>query len=190
MAYTKHTWVDDELITADKLNNIENGIETLANPLMASGELADGDIISVQTADGSFKKLKYRKIEMSPPFLKDFEGPGSLPAIDSSVDKETLYQLVFSGCASIKYSFISSGISFPEAGIIITSVVATIEEATEELPRTKLFQGAGFSISFSKVMLYIDEYNNQYAFININKENGDSFSDISVVVSGFVPVEE
>lgn len=27
MAYTKHTWDCDELITADKLNHIENGIE-------------------------------------------------------------------------------------------------------------------------------------------------------------------
>lgn len=27
MAYTKHTWECDELITADKLNNIEDGIE-------------------------------------------------------------------------------------------------------------------------------------------------------------------
>ena len=27
MSYTKHTWVDGEVITADKLNNIEEGIE-------------------------------------------------------------------------------------------------------------------------------------------------------------------
>ena len=27
MAYSKHTWVNDELITADKLNNLENGLE-------------------------------------------------------------------------------------------------------------------------------------------------------------------
>ena len=27
MAYSKHTWVDGEIIDKDKLNNIENGIE-------------------------------------------------------------------------------------------------------------------------------------------------------------------
>ena len=27
MSYTKHTWQDDEVITAEKLNNMENGIE-------------------------------------------------------------------------------------------------------------------------------------------------------------------
>lgn len=31
MSYTKHTWTTDEYITADKLNNIENGIEESAN---------------------------------------------------------------------------------------------------------------------------------------------------------------
>ena len=29
MAYSKHTWVNDELITADKLNNLENGLENV-----------------------------------------------------------------------------------------------------------------------------------------------------------------
>ena len=29
MAYTKHTWVDGEIITKEKLNNIENGIENI-----------------------------------------------------------------------------------------------------------------------------------------------------------------
>jgi len=29
MAYEKHTWVNGEIITASKMNNIENGIETV-----------------------------------------------------------------------------------------------------------------------------------------------------------------
>lgn len=33
MAYTKHTWTTQELITADKLNNIETGIDELQNNL-------------------------------------------------------------------------------------------------------------------------------------------------------------
>lgn len=31
MAYTKHTWTPQELITADKLNNIENGIDVISS---------------------------------------------------------------------------------------------------------------------------------------------------------------
>lgn len=29
MTYTKHTWVDEEIITKDKLNNIEDGIANI-----------------------------------------------------------------------------------------------------------------------------------------------------------------
>ena len=29
MAYSKHTWVDEEVITKEKLNNIEDGIESV-----------------------------------------------------------------------------------------------------------------------------------------------------------------
>ncbi len=29
MAYTQHTWQDDEVITKENLNNIENGVKTL-----------------------------------------------------------------------------------------------------------------------------------------------------------------
>ena len=29
MAYTKHTWIDGEVITKEKLNNLENGLENV-----------------------------------------------------------------------------------------------------------------------------------------------------------------
>lgn len=32
MAYSKHTWTDNELITKDKMNNIENGISEIVIP--------------------------------------------------------------------------------------------------------------------------------------------------------------
>lgn len=31
MAYSKHTWMQGEIITADKLNSVENGIDCVAN---------------------------------------------------------------------------------------------------------------------------------------------------------------
>lgn len=33
MAYTKKTWIDDELITTSAMNNIENGIEAIENSI-------------------------------------------------------------------------------------------------------------------------------------------------------------
>ncbi|MBC5628528.1 collagen-like protein [Clostridium sp. NSJ-6] len=41
MAYSKHTWTDDEIITKEKLNNIEEGIaniELTPGPQGATGE--------------------------------------------------------------------------------------------------------------------------------------------------------
>ena len=39
MAYTKHTWTDNELITKEKLNNIENGIANINVPVDATTEV-------------------------------------------------------------------------------------------------------------------------------------------------------
>lgn len=33
MSYTRNTWVTGDVITAEKMNNIESGIETLFNSL-------------------------------------------------------------------------------------------------------------------------------------------------------------
>lgn len=42
MAYTKHTWVDGEVITKEKLNNIEAGIEAIpAGPAGPKGDKGD-----------------------------------------------------------------------------------------------------------------------------------------------------
>ena len=44
MAYSKHTWVDEEVITKEKLNNIEDGIEGIEltpGPQGPAGEKGD-----------------------------------------------------------------------------------------------------------------------------------------------------
>lgn len=41
MAYNKHTWTPQELITADKLNNIENGMDSLQNNLSIGTNLIE-----------------------------------------------------------------------------------------------------------------------------------------------------
>lgn len=44
MAYTKHEWVPNELITAEKLNNMEDGIdESLRYDLVIEGDYTGGD---------------------------------------------------------------------------------------------------------------------------------------------------
>lgn len=42
--YTQHTWATDELITADKLNNMEQGIADNDNAIPASASVTAGVI--------------------------------------------------------------------------------------------------------------------------------------------------
>jgi hypothetical protein len=47
MSYTKHTWADGELVTAAKMNNIENGIEEASS---------GGGVLVVTDTDGTLDK--------------------------------------------------------------------------------------------------------------------------------------
>jgi hypothetical protein len=51
MSYTKHTWVDGELVTAAKMNNIENGIEEAS-----SGGGSGGGVLVVHDEYGTLDK--------------------------------------------------------------------------------------------------------------------------------------
>jgi len=55
MSYTKHTWVTDEYITADKLNNIESGIEESANNRLVINMEQVSD--SVFTLDKNYNEI-------------------------------------------------------------------------------------------------------------------------------------
>lgn len=41
MAYSKHTWTDGELITKEKLNNLENGLENVETTPGPKGETGE-----------------------------------------------------------------------------------------------------------------------------------------------------
>ena len=69
MSYTKHTWTDGELVTAAKLNNIENGIEEASSGggsgggVLVVGVTIDGNTATLdktwqQIADADFAVLK------------------------------------------------------------------------------------------------------------------------------------
>lgn len=52
MSYTKHTWTDGELVTAAKMNNIENGIEEASS----GGGGTGGGVLVVHDVDGTLDK--------------------------------------------------------------------------------------------------------------------------------------
>ena len=79
MSYIKHTWVDNETITASKLNNIEDGIDEV-NEKIASGNIYDAvvsiyhDNISVHNYEitiesGSYAELKAKLMVNDPPVI-------------------------------------------------------------------------------------------------------------------------
>ena len=71
MAYSKHTWVDEEVITKEKLNNMEDGIESVEKeqgPAGAAGKdglsitsikltMADGVITSGEATMSDASKI-------------------------------------------------------------------------------------------------------------------------------------
>ena len=57
MAYTPHTWSDDETITASKLNNMEQGIAGGGGVLVCTSSYDDGDYVLNKTAGEIYDAL-------------------------------------------------------------------------------------------------------------------------------------
>lgn len=70
MTYTKHTWVDGEVITKEKLNNIEAGVEALAAAPADATATTKGivkmaaKVDAVGTADAVEAKDAYTKADI------------------------------------------------------------------------------------------------------------------------------
>lgn len=50
MAYTKTTWNDNDVITKEKMNNLETGVETANNSIPATATTAKAGIVKQATA--------------------------------------------------------------------------------------------------------------------------------------------
>lgn len=57
MSYTKHTWTDGELVTAAKMNNIENGIEEAS-----SGGGSGGGVLVVTVGESNICDASYNDV--------------------------------------------------------------------------------------------------------------------------------
>lgn len=121
MAYSKHTWIDDELITADKLNNIENGIAENGSSSgeLATGSFQNGDILTLQTADGKTRKMKYTevKIGVEPVEKIDTSTTANWPALRGTEED----------CATLR-KFLQLYHSSPETTLVSFSVFLDLGE--------------------------------------------------------------
>lgn len=50
MAYTKTTWNDNDVITKEKMNNIETGVETANNSIPATATTSKAGLVKQATA--------------------------------------------------------------------------------------------------------------------------------------------
>lgn len=67
MAYNKHIWTTQELITSDKLNNIENGIEKNKNPLnFHSGNVTPVGVDRIANVSNIWAVTPYQDIIIDP----------------------------------------------------------------------------------------------------------------------------
>ena len=50
MAYTEHTWVDDEVITKEKMNNLESGVKAANEGIPSNATTSKSGIIKQSAA--------------------------------------------------------------------------------------------------------------------------------------------
>ena len=72
MSYIKHTWEDNELITADKLNNIEEGVSNMI--FLVTASMTWDDDTGEPVADGPASATSLE--------IKEAFQSGKLPALD------------------------------------------------------------------------------------------------------------
>lgn len=178
--YTKHTWVKDELITADKLNNIENGISSA----VSSGELAiggfqNGDILTLSTADGKIRKMKYAEVEVGiQPINSETpaEGPEDLPDLIGSEEDLINLQKLF----DLNSFTLFRGIGYTETGILHFNYVIV-----DNKDGITFFVCSGIAVD---VEMYAYIFSNNKGWYSM--KNSDSTEPLQIICKGFIPVEE
>ena len=182
MSYTKHTWQSEEIITADKLNNLEEGVSSIIPTV--TGYLQDGDIFTVQTSSGTSKKMVWREITVPLTYVeKRPEGEEDWPDIDPSVDTENLFNILNSHTKSeallVWDTPMFSGNVFLWINMGISHTILPAQKAFSLYCNTN---GIAFNVDI------IDDINKQCLFIE--GDIGSSTIGYSLLVRGFLPVEE
>lgn len=186
MSYTKHTWQNEEIITADKLNNMEEGISSFAASNTITGYLQDGDILTVQTSDGNSKKIIWKEINVPLTYVKEKPSGDEFPSISSDVDTESLFKLLNSHTKA-EIILINEVPFFDTGNTFMWGVMQALNIKTSEE------NGFTFTYSTNVVTLevvLVDILNVQCIYLTgdttVNDENLGSFS---LLVRGFLPVE-
>ena len=205
MSYTKHTWQSEEIITADKLNNMEEGISSFTASNAITGYLQDGDILTVQTSDGNSKKIIWKEINVPLTLKKDDSSISieEVPDIDSSVDIDSLFKLLNSKAEVEiilnKLKVMSSFIDYRFTSTIINKTYTENNDQEAFLIYNSVRHISGtnsnaISDMYLEVSLYKDStYKKQYIIGYQSTPNGIEVfnvdAEFNLLVKGFLPVE-
>lgn len=180
--YTKHTWQTEELITAEKLNNLEEGVSSVIPT--TTGYLSDGDIFTVQSSDGSVKKMVWREIEVPLTLVED-RTPSSenMSDIDSSVDVESLFNLLDSKAEALYINKISFESTTTMTGWVSFPAQKTLTGESESF----IFANDSLSIviGIEKGTTYVKQY-----IYNPSSSEASGTIEHYLLVHGFLPAEE
>ena len=189
MSYTSYTWNEGDLITADRLNNIEKGISTIIpSGNISTGPLQNGDTLIFQTPDNKIRKMRYVEAKVEILHLKS-GAPDQLEDVPDLVgDPESisnLYKLldleaftIFKGIRVIEQSGRIN--LFPCSATLHPCIDASPASPTED--------------SYQLLCdILPDEYTGAIIYPNLNK--GLTYGTIHVgqhyiECKGFIPVEE
>lgn len=185
--YTKHTWQTDEIITADKLNNLEEGVSSMIPT--TTGYLQDGDIFTVQTSSGTSKKMVWREINVPLTFMEEAASVDNIsnwPDIDSSINTEDFYNLL-----NFKFSKLGLIVNV-DSDINVAGYIPCTLQFVKDLQMGDITFD-NYTIISLRDKSSKDEYNIQviptYNKIGIIITNS-TITSASLDIGGFLPVEE
>jgi len=96
MSYTKHTWEDNELITADKLNNIEEGVSNMI--FLVTGSMTWDEDAEQFIFDGPASATSLE--------IKEAFQNGKLPVLDLTLNNAPeVAPSEFSRCMTLCYNY-------------------------------------------------------------------------------------
>ena len=122
MSYTKHTWTDGELVTAAKMNNIENGIEAAS-----SGGSGGGGLVLTMDNEGALNKTLAE--------IKSAAESGVVALHESHGQSEDVYDYLINiiesdGSYIVAFCWFDLG----EGGVITPTVIAFMCESPDDYP--------------------------------------------------------
>ena len=189
MSYVKNNWNEGDVITAEKLNNIENGIFEI-NGLgeLAVGGFQNGDILTLQTADNKTRKMKYTEVEIGIQYVEDDTvGLDNLPDLVGTEEDLSILQKLL----NLNSNVISREIKNIFTGDETEGAIFPFNFSQKQtIPQGTLYNGGITLIQGDVLGAYVFSLLNNKGMISYQGTTKPGvYGSFSIVVKGFLPIE-